>query len=191
MEESIIVKTEKWKDICGYEGIYQVSNLGRIKRLETNTCYGKGNYYRAEHLVSVNERGNGYLRCHLSKNGKTKCFNVHRLVAIAFIENPTNLPTVNHIDEDKTDNRDWNLEWATMSYQNQYGVGAINRNKAKEMPIMQMDMDDNYIKTWNSIKEVSEALNLNPSTVVCVCKNKRRYKSTGGYKFKYMEDMNI
>lgn len=105
---------EIWKDIKGYEGKYQVSNYGSVKTL---------NYRRtgtARLLIPKNDKG--YLAVGLYKNGKRKMFLIHRLVAEAFIPNPENLPQVNHIDEDKTNNYVENLEWCTQSYNNNYGT---------------------------------------------------------------------
>ena len=95
----------EWKDIPNYEGIYQVSNDGLIMNLQTNTLK----------QPSLNEKG--YLRICLNKKCKSKTFKVHRLVAKAFLPNPSNLPEINHINGDKTDNRVENLEWCN-HYQN-------------------------------------------------------------------------
>jgi hypothetical protein len=106
---------EIWKNIKGYEGFYQVSNKGRIKRL-AGKCLAKAGKYRnvAESILTnfPNKTRGGYLYINLNNNG-IKQFRVHRLVAIHFISNPNNLSEVNHIDCDKTNNNDWNLEWCT------------------------------------------------------------------------------
>lgn len=109
----------------------------------------------------------------------------HRIVAIAFIENPHGHRTVNHINEDKSDNRVENLEWCDMSYQNKYGIGAINRNKFKEKPVLQYTKDGQFLKRFDSVKKAAIQLGLTESSIHCVCKGIRRYKSTGGYVFKY------
>lgn len=105
---------EIWKDITGYEGLYQVSNLGRVK----STQYFHGTNERILKPISTH---NGYFRVHLRKDGKLKTFKIHRLVAEAFIPNPDNLPQINHKDEDKTNNRVDNLEWCSARYNCNYG----------------------------------------------------------------------
>lgn len=112
--------TEIWKDITGYEGYYQVSNLGRIRSLDRYVFNGQA-YYLVKGSIKVLRHNNwGYCQVKLSKGDKTKMFLVHRLVASAFIPNPDNLPCVNHIDEDKTNNCVDNLEWCSIAYNNAY-----------------------------------------------------------------------
>ena len=107
---------EEWRDIKGYEGKYQVSNLGRVKSLKN--C--KGNC--REKILKLRPNKNGYIRIELYIYGKNKKFPVHRLVAAAFIPNPDNYKEVNHKDEDKTNNRVDNLEWCTRKYNANYGT---------------------------------------------------------------------
>lgn len=102
--------SEVWTDIVGYENLYQVSNTGKIKRLA-----GKHPSIRKERIFSPSVKKNGYLYVSLSNNGDIKYFLVHRLVALSFIPNPDNKPEVNHIDGNKLNNNDWNLEWNTGS----------------------------------------------------------------------------
>lgn len=101
---------ENWKDIQGFEGIYQISDRGRIKSLKRNKC------------LKLGPNPTGYITVQLHKNGDIKGFSVHRLVAEAFIPNPNNYKEVNHIDEDKTNNCKENLEWCTHQYNNTYGT---------------------------------------------------------------------
>ncbi len=110
---------EIWKDVKGYEGLYQVSNLGRIKRLERDRKYFRGGYssYK-EDFMCPSKDGKGYLFLKLTKNKVRKSFKVHRLVAIHFLKNDLKLNQVNHIDYDKENNFSGNLEWVN-SYENQ------------------------------------------------------------------------
>ena len=171
------MRNKTWADIEGYEGYYKISDLGEVLTVKKNR------------LLKLKLEKNGYLRVHLSKDGIPNTLLVHRIVAKAFIPNPYRFNTVNHIDENKENNCKENLEWKDMSYQNSYGVGAKNRNDFKKRKVNQYDMQGNFIKTWESIQAVALVHNLNPSSIVCVCKGTRRYKSTGGYKFKYCEDV--
>ena len=116
------MNAEIWKDIIGYEGIYQISNLGRVKRL-AGKCLAKAGKYRtvSESILTCfpNKTRYNYLYVNLNNNG-IKQFRVHRLVAIHFIPNPNNLPQVNHIDGDKNNNSINNLEWCTRSENSQH-----------------------------------------------------------------------
>ena len=105
---------EIWKDILGYEGIYQVSNLGNVKSLDRDYIAGSGSIiHRNEHFIKPSKNTKGYLIVRLFKNGKSRTMLVHRLVAEAFIPNPDNKPQVDHINGDKKLNVVSNLRWAT------------------------------------------------------------------------------
>ena len=118
---------EEWRDIKGYEGLYMVSNLGRVKSLV-------GSYGRTRiKILDQKPDAHGYKRVALYKNGNKEYFKVHRLVAIHFIENPDNKPCVNHKDENKANNRVENLEWCTVAYNNCYGNRLKKVSKANKI----------------------------------------------------------
>ena len=107
---------EEWKIIERFNN-YEVSNLGRVRNIKKNK------------LMTISKKPNGYCVVKLSKDNVAKECKIHRLVAIAFIPNPENLPMVNHIDEDKTNNHVENLEWCTPQYNNTYGTRCIRQQK--------------------------------------------------------------
>ncbi|MCO7126642.1 NUMOD4 motif-containing HNH endonuclease [Sporolactobacillus shoreicorticis] len=106
---------EIWRNIKDYEGLYQVSNCGRVKRLSNNR-------QMKEKILRSVKHGRGYLKIGLHKNGSQKDYFIHRLVAQAFIINPINLPEVNHRDENKHNNNISNLEWCSSKYNANYGT---------------------------------------------------------------------
>lgn len=119
----MLLPKQIWKDIKGYKGKYQVSNTGKVRSMNyRNTGKGK--------LMKLGIRNAGYLQLGLYKDGKYKYYLVHRLVAEAFIPNPNNLPQVNHIDENKTNNCVWNLEWCNAKYNSNYGTRLERCSKA-------------------------------------------------------------
>lgn len=165
---------EEWKDIEGYEGLYQVSNLGRVKR-------SKGKYMKSERILMLFINTPGYLQVMLCKNNKCKKFTVHRLVANAFIPNPENKPQVNHIDEDKTNIKVSNLEWVTAKENVNHGT----RNERSSKKIKAIDIANGEWNDYKSISECARELGLHQSSISMCLKGKR--KTSGGYTFKYKE----
>lgn len=108
---------EEWRDIAGYEGVYQVSNQGRVKSLARTVmganCHGNQARHLKERILKCTIGGKGYLMCGLYASGRVRHVTVHALVAEAFLENPDNLPLVRHLNDKKTDNRASNLAWGT------------------------------------------------------------------------------
>ncbi|WP_405320527.1 NUMOD4 motif-containing HNH endonuclease, partial [Frisingicoccus sp.] len=158
---------EVWKDIAGYEGLYQISNLGRVKSIERwqyNPVCKDSKQYHPEKIKIPSERKRknakqGYLALQLYKDNKGKNCYIHRLVAEAFIPNPDNKETVNHINGDKHDNRVENLEWSTYRENNvhAYKTGLNDethrRNCKGSYPVEQYDKDMNLIAVYPSMRE--------------------------------------
>lgn len=142
-----------WKDIEGYEGIYQVSNFGRIKSLSRKRI--DRNQILPEKILLQRIKENGYCVVSLSKNGKEKKMLVHRLVAQAFISNQNNYKEVNHKDENKLNNNVNNLEYCTRKYNCNYGI----RNKKHYRKVKQYDLNGNFIKEWESITNIKKYFN--------------------------------
>lgn len=126
-----------WVDIPGYEGLYQISINGQVRSVDrvVNHSYDSGLRKLKGKLINQSANKKGYLSVILSKNGITKCFRTHRLVANIFIPNPLNLPEVNHIDEDKNNNSIQNLEWCDHIYNIRHGTG-IKRSAEKRIGVV-------------------------------------------------------
>ena len=123
---------EEWRPIEGYEGLYEVSNLGRVRSLDRYVEYSNGRIHLHKgKVLSPAKDKNGYLKVVLNCNGKCKTTNIHRLVANVFIPNPDNLPMVNHKDEDKSNNSVDNLEWCDVKYNLSYGTARIRERDTK------------------------------------------------------------
>lgn len=184
---------EIWKDIKGYEGLYQVSNMGNVRSCNWRNQGVTQNLYLKVH-------NKGYKHIELVKNGKRKSHLVHRLVAEAFLPNPNNYPVVNHIDEVKTNNNVENLEWCTLSqnmrayYDNHCGTNRLSRNQGKRRKVWnndtwkrvnQLDDKGELIRTWGCSLEVARTNNW-PQWSISQCCRGKRHKAYG-YRWEYAD----
>lgn len=179
---------EIWKDVVGYEGYYQVSNLGNVKSVDRVIYSDKLHIGTKRELKGkllkpyINKHG--YLALALTKNGNEKLMRVHRLVTEAFIDNPNNYDQVNHIDGDKTNNKVENLEWCN----NQYNVIHAYENgliKHYSRQINQYDLKGNYIQTFESLAKACKEVNGNRANIIkCI---KGQINNAYGYKWRYAD----
>ena len=176
---------EIWKDIKEYEGLYQVSNLGRIKSLDRIIKSGISNsgYIKINGKILKKKLGkNGYLSIQLWKEGKGKWFMVHRLIAIAFIPNPQNKPYIDHINTIRNDNRIENLRWATREENDHNPITLKNRIGKCGIKIKCLNTGEVFVSSG----EARRKLGISAGNIIGCCKGKR--KSAKGYKFEYYKD---
>lgn len=165
---------EIWKDIEEYEGLYQVSNLGRVKRVAT----GK--------VLKGCKDTCGYLYVKLYKNNIRCNKLIHCLVAEAFIPNLDNKREINHIDEDKTNNSIDNLEWSTRKENLNHGTRNERSNRKRSIPIIATNLKTGESQEFYGTNECSRRLGLNQPSITRVLKG--RLKQTKGFTFQYKEE---
>lgn len=176
---------EIWKDIKEYEGLYQVSNFGRVKSLNYNRTQN-------EKILKPGNDCLGYYRVSLSKCGKAKTKAIHRLVAETFIDNPNRYNYINHIDCNKTNNNVENLEWCTQKHNVQearrynlreYTKGKDNANSKK---LGQYDLKGNLKKIWDCTMDIQRQLGFKNCNISLNCQGKR--KTAYGFKWRYLDE---
>lgn len=171
---------EIWKDIQGYEGLYQISSFGRVKsfhKWKRASC-------TEEYILNPTTAENDYANVTLYKNNRRKKFLVHRLVAEAFIPNPGNMPHINHKDENKLNNNVDNLEWCTPLYNNRYGTAKFRAIMTKGKPVEQYMINDQWLATYANISVASELSGV-PHKEIYQCAAGRLH-SAGGFVWKYL-----
>lgn len=166
-----MMSEEIWKPIKGYEGAYEVSNLGRVKALSRIVNVNNNGYFtQPEKIKAQSNHYRGYKTVGLKYNGTKKTAYVHRLVAETFLPNPDNLPQVNHKDEDKTNNCVENLEWCTNDYNIHYGTATVRNslaNKGKIPPnAIKIQHND---KIYDSISKAELDTNLSSYMIKKYC----------------------
>lgn len=191
---------EVWCDIQGYEGVYQISCYGRIKSLPKTKRGGSFKYpAKIIKLYLGKAPKNDYYIVVLQKDGVKSTKRVCRLVASAFIDNPSNLPQVNHIDENTHNDTAWNLEWCTASYNNSYGEHPKKVSKAATervrtgkcldgsdykgimvLPVLQYDLEGNFIREFESVKDAREQYSSRVQDCLC-----GKTTQAGGFQWKY------
>lgn len=167
---------ELWSPIDEFNGAYEVSSKGNIRVQSAGDL--------VQHLLDKD----GYHIVRLMKDGAMYTRRVHRLVALAFIENPDEKPTVNHIDEDKNNNDVSNLEWAT--YREQVNYGTRNHRAMQTIDscsVVQLDAEGNVIGVFESVRDAARYLHTRPERVINALKGK--YQTACGYRWKYQSEI--
>lgn len=190
---------ELWKDIPSYEGLYQISNLGRVKSLskfhKISKDYSSIGYWSKERILKNIEDKQKYFMVKLSKNGKLKNYRVHRLVAQLFVENPNNLSQVNHKDGNKHNNCFNNLEWCTCKDNIRHAwINGLNYNtehqyllgKSKSKRVFQYTTNGDFVKDWESMTIVTKKLGISTQSISKCCKG--LIKTAGGFVWKYKNE---
>lgn len=193
---------EYWKDILDWEGLYQVSNLGRVKSLEKNVVYKDGTiHHRKERILRLGKHTQGYSVVHLSKEGEVFAKYIHVLQSQVFIPNPNNLPEINHKDENKSNNYIHinddgsvnpelsNLEWVSHKDNINHGTRNERCRQKNSKPVVQYDMSGNYIAEYESIKMAAALTNMNEASIGACCLGKRikTIKDNQRYTWRYKD----
>lgn len=173
------IMEEIWKDISGFEGLYMVSSMGRVKSV------------RYKRILRGWVDKEGYAYVHI----KNKSYKVHRLVAQAFIPNPDNKPYIDHIDTNPSNNRVENLRWATPKENSNNPLtrrkislnklGKYGKEAIKSIPVIQLSLDNKFIREWECGLQVQREAGIWCSHIMDCCKGRR--KTTGGFKWIYKE----
>lgn len=190
------MENEIWKPVVGYQGLYEVSNKGRVRSMNRVT---KGRWgtqsFRGTILKAANRTKGSknspfyYQGVNLHKDGKSKNMNVHRLVAEAFIPNPHNYPIVNHIDENPSNNDVDNLEWCTQKHNQNHGTLPERRRQLRHKKVNQYSLDGKFIKQFQSVIEASEATGLIRTSITNACKGHAR--TAGGCLWRYENSSDV
>lgn len=196
------MQDEIWKDVNGLEQWYEVSNKGRIRRKDRIVKSGKGWHREIKSdILKMRTHVSGYKTVHLRVNEigyNRSTVRVHRLVAEAFVPNPNNYPCVNHKDENKANNNADNLEWCTIAMNNSYGTRPERVLKRQRYgnehfegtAIAEIDENDNIVKAWRSMSDISRAYGISVQTIHTNCNGKTKATKIGK-RFMYLSEYEI
>lgn len=168
-------RKEMWLPIQGFEDAYLVSDLGNVHSLKRNKT------------LRVRKSTRGYGQVNLCRNGRMTTHRVHRLVATHFIPNPSHLPEVNHLNENKLDNRVENLEWCDRLRNVNYGCRTEKQKAKVSIPVVQFSLAGDRIAEFPSGIQAARELKLSHSSISECCRGKR--KTIGGYKWRYKQEV--
>lgn len=166
-----------WREVAGYEGLYAVSDEGEVISLPRVINNGRGSFRVSGKLLKQGTRAGKYKFVHLSKNNVHNSFLVHRLVALAFLDNPENLPEVNHKDENPSNNRVENLEWCSRQHN-------IDYSKAKK--VSQYTLGGEKVAEYKSISYAADITGISRQAINNALSGWS--KSAGNYAWKYEEE---
>ena len=182
---------ENWREIKGFETLYEVSDLGRVKSLGNGMSTDSRT--KEVRIMKTRIKKTGYEHIKLCKEGGHKHTSVHRLVALAFLDKPVECTEVNHIDGVKANNQLSNLEWVTGSRNQKHAfelglqVPIRGKNNKQSIPIIQMDLKGVHLREWDSIGDAVRALGKNKHGIISCCKNRHKSNTAYGFKWKYKD----
>ena len=190
---STTAAVEEWRPVVGYEGLYEVSNIGRVRSVSRwihyISKYGKPYKIWMEGRILTLKISNGYCLAHLSHHGIAKHKTIHRIVAEAFIQNPDNLPEVNHKDENPKNNCVENLEWCTTVYNIRYGTAIERRSSCIRKPIAKYTKSGEFVASYISATEASKLLGKGRKGTGLISTAARGLKpSAYGYRWRYVDN---
>ena len=168
---------KEWRPVKGYEGVYEVSNKGEVKRVDKNR----------RHRMTLTINPDGYLTVKLCKNGIQSRRFAHRLVAEAFLDKPDECTEVNHKDEDKTNNWVTNIEWCTHKYNLNYGTYRERKIASQKKPIVQMTLDGKEIARYPGIIDAAKALNKRRGDANIIDALKKKTRHAYGFRWEYLD----
>lgn len=183
---------EIWKPVKGYEGLYEVSNTGKVRSRDRTIAY---TFCGEKHLRTIRgtvlkQRSNPeYYRVSLCKNGVTRDGYVHRIVAEAFIPNPYGLSQVNHLDENKANNRADNLEWITPLENVRYGTGNARSAATRSKPIAQYTRDGILVKVYRSLSEIKREHGWAITSISNAARGRGDCKHPYGFDWHYVSEI--